>query len=88
MVPTLAPSRARARKLPLPGGVFGRTQESRLRADVIERLALIPNVVPRRHDVDAGVQKLIADLPRDTESRGGVLGVRDHEVDAVMVDDG
>jgi hypothetical protein len=41
-------------------------------------------VIARRHHVDAPLEQLIADLARDAEAGGRVLGVRDHEIDLVM----
>ena len=69
------------------GGVVGRPQQPRLGADVVERFLLVPDVIAGRHHVDAPVEQLVADLARDAEAGGGVLGVGDDEVDAVVVDD-
>ena len=69
------------------GGVVGRPQQPRLGADVVERFLLVPDVIARRHHVDAPVEQLIADLARDAEAGGGVLGVGDDEIDAVVVDE-
>ena len=63
------------------GGVVGRAQQARLGADVIERFLLVPDVIARRHHVDAPVEQLIADLARDAEAGRRVLGVGDDEVD-------
>ena len=90
MTPTdLAVARAReiAAVAGRAGGVVGRPQQPRLGADVVERFLLVPDVVARGHHVDAPVEQLVADLARDAEAGGGVLGVGDHEVDAVEVDD-
>src|SRR5581483_8091306 len=54
--------------------------------DVVERFFLVPDVIARRHDVDAEVEQLLADLARDPESARGVLGVGDDQVDLVVVD--
>src|SRR5207249_2802951 len=69
------------------GRIVRGAEQARLDADVVERLALVPDVIARRHDVDAPLEQLIADLPRDAESRGRVLGVRDDEIDLVMLHD-
>ena len=37
--------------------------------------------------MDAAIEQVVADLARDAEAGGGVLGVGDHQVDAVMVDE-
>ena len=66
------------------GGVVERTQQARFDPDVVERLALVPDVVARGHDVDPGVENLLAHLARDAEAGGGVLRVGDDEVDLVI----
>ena len=63
------------------GGVVGRPQQPRLGADVVERFFLVPDVIARGHDVDAQVEELVADLPRDAEAGGRVLAVGDDEID-------
>ena len=70
------------------GRVVGRPQQPRLGADVVERFLLVPDVVARGHHVDAAVEQLVADLARDAEAGGRVLGVGDDEVDRVAVDEG
>ncbi len=69
------------------GGVVRRPQQARLDADVVERLFLVPDVIAGGHHVDAAVEQLLADLARDAEAGGRVLGVGDDEIDAVVVDD-
>ena len=69
------------------GGIVGRPQQPRLGADVVERFLLVPDVIARRHHVDAPVEQLVADLARDAEAGGRVLGVGDDEIDAVVVDE-
>ena len=64
------------------GGVVGRPQQARLGADVVERFLLVPDVIARRHHVDAPVEELVADFAGDAEAGRGVLGVGDDEVDA------
>ena len=60
------------------GGVVGRPEQPRLDADVVDRFLLVPDVVARRHHVDAAVEQLLADLARDAESGRRILGIRDH----------
>ena len=69
------------------GGVVRRPKEPGLRADVVEGFALVPDVVARRHDVNAVIEQLIADLACDAEPGRGVFRVRNHEVDLVVLDD-
>ena len=69
------------------GGIVRRPQQPRLGADVVERFLLVPDMVARRHHVDAPLEQLIANLARDAEAGGRVLGVRDDEIDPVEVDD-
>ena len=38
------------------GRVVERPQQARLRADVVERFLLVPDVVARRHHVDAEIE--------------------------------
>ena len=70
-----------------PGRVVRRPQQPRLGADVIERFLLVPDVIARRHHLDAPVEQLIADLAGDAEPRRGVLRVGDDEIDAVVLDE-
>src|SRR6185436_288050 len=63
----------------------GGTEQPRLGANVIDRLLAVPNVIAGRHDFDAPIEQLIADLPGDAESGGGVLDVGDDEVDLVVL---
>ena len=58
-------------------------QQPGLDADVADRFLLVPDVIAGRHHVDAVREQVVADLARDAEAAGGVLGVDDHEVDAV-----
>src|SRR5204862_7176145 len=62
-------------------GIVGRTQKSGLRADVVERLLLVPTVILRGHDVVDVVKYLIAAVARHTEADGGVFRVITDEVD-------
>ena len=82
---------ARAREIAAVAGragrVVGRPQQPRLGADVVERFLLVPDVIARRHHVDAPVEQLVADLAGDAEAGRGVLGVGDDEIDAVVVDE-
>ena len=64
-------------------GVVGRPQQARLDVDVVERLALVPDVVAGRDDVHALRKQAVADLARDAVAAGGVLAVDDDQVDGV-----
>jgi hypothetical protein len=44
-------------------------------------------VIAGGHHVHAPVEQLLADFARDAEPGGRVLGVGDHQIDAVVVDD-
>src|SRR5205823_8465019 len=66
------------------GGIVGGPQQPRLRADVVERLLLVPDVIARRHHVDAPFENLVADLARDAEAGRRVLDIRDDDVDCVV----
>jgi hypothetical protein len=70
------------------GREVGGPKQARFGADVVERFFLVPDVVARRHHADAPVEELIADFARDAEACGGVLHVRDHEIDGVVLDEG
>ena len=77
-------ARAAARRA---GGVVGRTQQAALGRDVVHRFLLVPDVIARRHHVHAVLEQRIADVLGDAEAGGRVLGVGDHEVDAVVIDE-
>ena len=67
------------------GGEVGRPQEPRFGADVVDGLALRPDVVARGHDVDPPIQQLVAELPGDAPARGGIFGIGDDQVDVVVL---
>src|SRR5204862_8201296 len=56
-------------------------------ADSVEPLLLVPHVVAGRHHVRAPVDQLIADLARDAKAGRGVFGVRDHQIDPMVLDE-
>src|SRR5258708_21282836 len=70
-----------------PGGEVRRTQQLRLARDVIEDLLLVPDVIPRRHRVDAVAEDGVGDIPGDAEAGGGVLDVGDDEVQRLLFDE-
>ena len=43
-------------------------------------------MIARGHHIHAPIEQRVADVLRDAEARGGVLGVGDREVDAVVLD--
>jgi hypothetical protein len=45
-------------------------------------------VIAGRHHVDTPIQEGVADVLGHTEAGGGILGVGDREIDAVMFDEG
>ena len=63
------------------GGVVERTQHGQVRVEVRHYLGLVPNVVARRDDVYAAGQQLPGGLGRNAEAAGGVLAVRDNQVE-------
>src|SRR5262245_22782424 len=67
------------------GGEVGWPQQARLGANVVDRLFPIPDVIARRHDVEAAVEQLIADLAGDAEAGCGIFHVADDEIDLVIV---
>src|SRR5206468_9065105 len=79
--PDIAPGTGGARR------VIGRAEQPRLGSDIAQRLLLVPNVITRSHHVDAPLKQLVADLPRNAESRGGILCIGNYEVDGVVLDD-
>src|SRR5215210_992982 len=58
-----------------------------LPVEVIMNLALVPDVITRREDVKAEVEKLFRDERRYAETAGGVFGVCNCEVDVLSRDD-
>jgi len=64
---------ARQRRLISVGGV-----------QVIDDLALVPDVVAGGDDVDAEFEQLFGNLRSDAEAAGGVLAVGDGEFNAVL----
>src|SRR5262249_18087105 len=69
------------------GRIVGRPEQPGFSADVIERLLFVPHVIARCHDVNAPVQKLVADFAGNAKASGGIFDVCDDEIDGVMLDD-
>ena len=69
------------------GGVVRRPEQPRLGGDVVERFLLVPDVIARRHHVDAPFEQRVADVARDAEPGGRVLRVRNREIDVVVLDE-
>src|SRR5215467_9868220 len=55
--------------------------------EVIDDLALIPDVVSRRDHVDVELEKLLRQRGSDPETGGGVLSVRNDQIDAALAHD-
>src|SRR5690348_16086564 len=58
-----------------------RPQQARIAGDVGNDLALVPDMIAGRDDVDAGGIELLADLVGDAEAVRGVLAVGDNEIE-------
>jgi hypothetical protein len=69
-----------------PGGEVGGAKKPRLPRNVVEDLFLVPDVVARRHHVDAVAQDSVGDVSGHAEAGGGVFDVGNHQVDAVLGD--
>ncbi len=65
------------------GRIVRRSDEPRLAVDEVHHLALVPDVIARRHHVDAGAEQFVADLARNTGAAGGVFAVGQDQVDVV-----
>ena len=88
--PTGSPVRVRAEVAAAArhaGGEVRRAKQLRLPSDVVEHFLLVPDVIARRHHVDAVVEDGVGDVAGDAEAGRGVLDVGDHEVDAVALDE-
>ena len=48
--------------------------------EVLDDLALVPDVVAGRHHVDAEIEKLLRQRRRDSEPRRGIFAVRDDQI--------
>ena len=68
------------------GGEVGRPKQARLARQVLEHFLLVPDVVPRRHDVDAVAEDGVRHVAGDAEARRRVLDVGDDEVDPALLD--
>ena len=68
-------------------GIVGGPQQARLAGEVIEQLALVPNVIAGSEDIEAQSEKFFGDRRRDTEASGGVFGIGDGQIDAIGLND-
>ena len=90
MTPTGSPVRVRptiAAAAGHAGGEVGRAQELGLPRNVVEDFLLVPDVIARRHHVDAIAEDGVGDVAGHAKSRGGVLDVGDDEIDVALLDE-
>src|SRR3954452_701089 len=69
----------------LVGAVVQRPQDAVGRLEIRVDLALVPDVVPARDDIDAGREDRVRGRGREAHAAGDVLAVRGHEVDAALI---
>src|SRR6202011_4433109 len=69
------------------GRVIGRADQPRRTLDEDERLALVPGVIAERDGVGAGVEQVLVDRLGDAEAAGGVLAVKDDEIELPVGDE-
>src|SRR5688572_3908131 len=69
----------------IAGREVDRPDREREQLDVVEELALVPDVVPVRDHVRAGGIELARDVGRETRAARGVLTVHDREVDPIFL---
>ena len=62
-------------------------QEPRLARQILQHLFLVPDVVARRHDVDAIAEDRIRHVAGDAETRRRVLDVGDDEIESALLDE-
>ena len=76
-------------RTPLPGafGVVGGTQQARLPRQVIEDLALVPDVIAGGQHVEPEREEVLGDRRRNAEAAGRILGIGDRQVDVIRRDD-
>ena len=63
-------------------GVIQGPEQARIAIDVVDDVALGPDMVARGDDVDSDLVEFLADTLGDAETMGGVLAVDDDEVEA------
>ena len=56
---------------------IGRPQDARVAVDIGDELALVPDVVAGRQDIDAAIVEFAAEALGQSEAAGRVLGVDD-----------
>src|SRR5687768_11478464 len=71
----------------IAGREVDRPDREREQLDVVEELALVPDVVPVRDHVRAGGIELARDVGREPRAARGVLTVHDREVDPIFLAD-
>jgi hypothetical protein len=61
--------------------------QARLAIDELHHLALVPDMIARSENVDPALQELSGNFARDTGTPGGVLTVRNHQINVVRLHD-
>jgi hypothetical protein len=64
-----------------------RPQQARIAREIFVDVALVPDVIAGRHNVDPAAEKLVGNSRRDAETRRGILAVRDHNVNRLGLPD-
>ena len=81
---TLRPPSSRCSRQPapgVPGGKFAGRRTPRVAVDVGDELALVPDVIAGRQDVDAAIVELAAKALGQAKAAGRVLGIDDDEIE-------
>src|SRR5438552_7532553 len=68
-----------------PRRIVHGSQQGSIALEIRDDLGLVPNVVAGRDDVDTAVENLLRGLDGDASSRGGVLAIRDDDVEPQFV---
>jgi hypothetical protein len=54
--------------------------------EVIDDVALVPDMVSGGDDIDAELEQVLRERARDAEAAGDVLSVRNHKINGMVVD--
>lgn len=69
------------------GGIIQGAEESGLQGEITDDFLLIPDMIPGRDDIDAGVEEFAGNCGGNAISAGGIFSISDNEIESVAMDE-